>query len=186
MPETKANDYDLSPAAVLWLKGVVNLPEEYRLMALEQAASEHGAQEIISWFSQFIGLANSVVSNNREAIEIFDITENGAHPHVSEKLNLPTIFGALQGLELSKNSCSKGRCKGCAFRKGSLANQSAFTTSDAEFALDDDSVFWCHEDMTDDGKPTRKCSGWAESRSQRKKQAVISKGSLNQNPAQSF
>lgn len=158
-----ANDYFLSEEAVRWLKGAVGLPYDLRREVLRKAASEHGRDEVIDWFAQFIGMANSVVANNRDAIEIFQILPGEAHPDRAGNINLPTIFGALMGADLARKSKAKGRCEGCALRIGTLANQSPSTTCDVEYVLGDyEEAFWCHENLNEQGLPTRKCPGWAE------------------------
>lgn len=78
--------------------------------------------------------------------------------------------GAALGKALSEIE-SKGRlinpnipekCNGCAFRLGTLANQSASTVKDAVGALAnlDDAVFVCHHGLDEEGLPTRPCYGY--------------------------
>lgn len=164
MSDDKATDYDLPPKAVEWLKGLCLLPGDIRLQGLQKAAKEHGRDEVIKWFAEFMGLANSVIANNRDAIEEFRIMPGEVHPERASNINLPTVLGAMLGIELACSSKARGRCGGCAFRIGSLANQSPTTTDDALYALEEDAKFWCHEDLDEHGNPTKLCPGWAEAK----------------------
>jgi hypothetical protein len=154
-------DYSFPSNVAETLRGAVLLPVDIRRELLTMMLERHGAGAIVEWFAQFIGLANSVVANNREAIEIFGIV-GGDHPHTAEKYNLPTIAGALNGVVLAAKVKQKGLCHGCAYRLGSIANQSPITTDDAEYCTHDSDArvhgFWCHEHM-DGAKPTKLCGG---------------------------
>src|SRR6185503_13705551 len=129
----KAIDYELSVRDSKELLGVVLLPHEIRLKVLENYRKEHGSQALANLFSQFIGLANSVVANSHDAIELFLIVGKVEHPYQAEKMNWPTIFGALNGVKLAKGVNQEKTCHGCACRLGSLANQSPSTTCDVEW-----------------------------------------------------
>ena len=114
-------------------------------------------------FSQFIGMANSVIENNREMLELFLITECHVHPYTAEKINLPTLFGALNGIEIAERVEESKTCTGCAFRRGTCANQSPITTIDAKDAVEGDiGQFMCHTDLDDNMEPTHKCIGYAQ------------------------
>ncbi len=76
------------------------------------------------------------------------------------RLNLPSEEGRLMGAELARltGPCPNA-CESCAYRLGTIPNQSATTVTDAlECTLNGD-VFACHVD----GKP---CRGWLNSREQ--------------------
>lgn len=52
-------------------------------------------------------------------------------------------------------------CASCAFRRGSMPNQSAQTVSEALSCLtSDESDFGCHHGLDQEGEPTRHCAGW--------------------------
>lgn len=158
--ERKAVDYSISVADSKELLGVVLLPHDIRAKVLDKYRKEHGAEALVNLFSQFIGLANSVVANSHDAIELFLIVEADFHPYQAEKINWPTLFGALNGVKLAEGVNQEKTCHGCACRLGSLANQSPSTTCDVDWCLADLDKFWCHEDLDEDGKPTKKCIGF--------------------------
>lgn len=142
-----------------FLKKIVGLGNNDRRDSLREYAQQHGAERLVEMFSLFIGLANSVVENNRECIELFGIL-NGEDPHMVERYNLPTIFGALMGVELAATiPRQRGLCHGCAYRLGTPANQSPVTTDDADYiAQCDNENFWCHEHLENE-LPTKVCGG---------------------------
>lgn len=168
MNEDKATDYAISPDDARELMGVVTLPHEYRSMVLTNYAAEHGIIALAELFAQFIGLANSVVANNREMLELHLICAHGEYPESAAKLNLPTLFGALNGVALAASVDQTKTCGGCAFRLGTPANQSPVTTCDAGWCSDGEVEFWCHEDLDAKGKPRRKCVGFTQARKRRR------------------
>lgn len=169
MTDPKATDYAISDDDARELLGVVTLPHEYRSMLLTKYAAERGTVALAELFSQFIGLANSVVANNREMAEMLLITEAKMHPHEAEKVNLPTLFGALNGVILARGVDQSKTCGGCAFRLGTCANQSPSTTCDADWCSDGEVQFMCHEDLDPAGNPTQKCTGFTQARRSRRK-----------------
>lgn len=163
----KGTDYAIEPRDVTWLAGAVQWPADMRREVLAKMLSESGPDHMIDLFAQFIGLANSVVANQRDALETFGIIYGDMHPYEAEKINLPTIFGALMGIRLAQYACPES-CHGCAFRLGSLANQSPSTTADADLCgHTGEENFMCHEDLRD-GEPTKACQGWVRLRQDRK------------------
>lgn len=172
MGEVAATDYAMSDHEADQLKGIALLPHDIRREALALYASSHGRDALINLFSQFIGMANSVVANSREMAELLLITEGKLHPYEAEKVNTPTIFGALCGVSLANGVNQKKTCGGCAYRLGTMANQSPSTTSDADWCIEDGwhgaqpYDFLCHERLDEKGNPTTVCLGHA----QRKKQ----------------
>lgn len=102
-------------------------------------------------FAQFIDLANSVVENCAEMSDQFLIEECGAHLDKFTSVNMPTILSALQGV-VPANSCDPaGACHGCAYRLGSIANQSPIATSDAAYMAFNSKCFMCHAHVDDAG-----------------------------------
>lgn len=161
MSELRAIDYAMSDADTNELKGTVQFPFDLRVLALTQYAEKYGTPAIVNLFAQFIGLANSVVANNREMIELLGIIEGGEHPYTAEKYNLPSIFGALCGVNLANSIDPNRACHGCAYRLGTCANQSPSTTCDADYAAADSFDFFCHERLDENDKPNTLCIGHA-------------------------
>lgn len=163
----KATDYSFTDDDVVWLAGIVQWPAEMRRETLGKIAEKRGVDSLVEMFAQFIGMANSVVENMRDSLETFGIIYGDISPYQAEKINLPTILGALMGVRLAKFGCDNV-CHGCAFRLGSLANQSPSTTEDADWCgHEGERPFMCHEDLRD-GEPTKVCQGWVRLRQSRK------------------
>lgn len=166
-------DYAMSPAQANALLGTTGLPQDLRVMVLQNYAGAHGLAEVVDLFAHFIGLANSVVENNREAAELVLVTEGGLHPNTASKINLPTIMGALAGVKLAAGISQDRTCVGCAFRLGTCANQSPITTIDADDCSEPgEEPFMCHEDLDDLDMPTKACAGFAQARAARKREAA--------------
>lgn len=160
--------YTITPAVAEILMGAVGLKDGVRREVLDKLLGDRAA--VLETFVQFIGLAQSVVENNREMIEIILITEGGLTDREAEKANLPTIFGALNGARLAWGIDPAGLCHGCAFRSGSCANQSPITTTDAhDCSQPGEDNFMCHENLDDRGNPTKACAGFAKTRVAHKK-----------------
>jgi hypothetical protein len=140
---------------------MVLLPFDLRVQLLQQYLTKHGVDALTQLFAQFIGMANSVVANNREMAELVLISEGNVHPHTAEKINLPTLFGAAMGAKNSLGIAQGPLCIGCAYRIGSAANQSPVTTIDAQSCKEDGEKFMCHENLDGSGKPTKLCVGHA-------------------------
>ena len=164
MSNRTAIDYDISPKAANELAGVVLLPYECRVMFMEKYLNDHGTAALANLFAQFIGMANSVIENNRDSLEVFLICEKDWTPYEAERMNLPTIFGALNGIKLAEGVDQSKTCHGCACRIGSLANQSPSTSCDVAYCLEESAKFMCHEHMDENGNPTRKCIGFTQLR----------------------
>jgi hypothetical protein len=160
---SSATDYALSNSEANELKGAMLLPFDVRQALLKKYFEKHGSAKLIDLFAQFIGLANSVVENSREMIEILGITQGGEHPYTVEKYNLPTTFGALCGVELANAVNQRKTCVGCAYRLGTPANQSPVTTCDADYCVSvSETDFLCHLDLDEKGNPKHLCLGHAQ------------------------
>jgi hypothetical protein len=156
-------DYTLSDADADVLKGAALIPVDLRVQLLTRYMREHGDAALLNLFAQFVGVANTVANNCREAAEMLLILEGGMYPHQAEKANLPTIFGALNGVKLANGVRQDKLCDGCAFRRGTPANTSPSTTIDASDCADDGTRFMCHERHLDaQGEPTQLCVGFAQ------------------------
>lgn len=153
-------DYSMTPEMAKELLGVVSLPHDVRLEVLRSMQRRIGADAMLGMFSQFIGMANSVVANCHDALELWLIVEEKFPPYEAEKVNFPTLFGALNGVKLAQGVDQNKTCHGCACRLGSLANQSPSTTCDVDWCLQGNERFWCHENLDEDGNPTKRCVGF--------------------------
>jgi len=99
----------------------------------------------------------------REQVITVAITEFGMHPHQAEKINLPSLTGALMAFSLPEVDESKV-CNTCAFRKDTPANLTFTTTSDAVNCLTDGNIFMCHEQFDSQGEPLHACRGFAQAK----------------------
>lgn len=171
-------DYNISPRDANELKGISCLPVEFRVKLLQYYRDVNGEAALLSLFAEFIGLANSVVDNNREMVELFLITEADIHPETARKINLPTIFGALQGVEIAVNPKTRGMCSGCAYRSGTPANQSPITTIDAKDCAFGEIVFQFNCHMRPDPEEISKataCKGYRAAQKRRLVEAAEAK-----------
>lgn len=161
------NRYSFDKETREMLMGAVGMPRDVMVEILEHHLEHKSAGHAIDVLADFIIMARTVVENNREMIEDFLVMAAVLHPHESAKINLPTLFGALNGLELAEEVDQNRVCAGCAYRVGTCANQSPVTTCDADWQQKNDDMFWCHENLKDDGSPSRKCTGFLQQRKRR-------------------
>lgn len=155
-------EYSMAPDDALLLAGIGQHGLSARRAMIQALLDQYGAQKLVEILAQFIGMANSVAANCAEMSDTVLINECGVHPDKFESVNLPTIFGACQGVQIASKCDPAGACHGCAYRLGSIANQSPITTSDAEFMAHDRKGFMCHADLDERGEPLRACVGHAK------------------------
>ncbi|MFT0517320.1 hypothetical protein [Pseudomonas faucium] len=153
----------MSPDDALLIAGIGQHGLDLRRTMVRQVLEQHGTERLVEMLAQFIGMANSVVANCAEMSDMVLIHECGVHPDKFDSVNLPTIFGACQGVKIASKCDPAGACHGCAYRLGSIANQSPITTSDAEFMAHDRKGFMCHAELDERGEPLRVCVGHAKS-----------------------
>ncbi|WP_219097606.1 hypothetical protein [Pseudomonas sp. UMAB-40] len=156
------SEYSLSRDDATYLAGIVQFDLALRREALTTYLQQNGSQRLVELLAQFIGMANSVVANCAEMSDLVLIQECNVHPDRFSGVNLPTIIGACQGVMIASKCDPAGACHGCAYRLGSIANQSPITTSDAEFMAHDGKGFMCHAHTDEQGEPTRVCVGHAK------------------------
>ncbi|MEG8233792.1 hypothetical protein [Pseudomonas orientalis] len=144
------------------LAGIAQLDLPMRRQALTKYLQLNGSQRLVEFMAQLIGMANSVASNCAEMSDQVLIIECGVHPDKFTGVNLPTIIGACQGVMIANKCDPAGACHGCAYRLGSIANQSPITTCDAEFMAHVPKGFLCHAHLDGDGEPTKVCVGHAK------------------------
>lgn len=156
--------YTIAPADAEMLQGAATVAGEVRAFLLRQYVENHGVEALIGLFGEFIGLTNRLADQAHESAVIC-LIEAGYEPHSAEKVNSPTLQGALEGVKLAAGIDVSKTCGGCAFRLGSVANMSPSTTDDAGSCVEPGSIpFSCHEDMDARGNPTKACAGWAQAR----------------------
>ncbi len=164
MVREPATDYRMDAASAARLYRVALLPAGGRVAALRVMARELGAHVFVDLVAQFVGLANSVAANASEQAQNL-LAEHGVHPYTAEKINMPTVLGALIGMQLVEGIDADALCHGCAFRRGSIANQCQPTTIDAATCVQPgEPAFMCHERLDGAGQPEVACRGWAQLR----------------------
>lgn len=160
MPEN--TEYSMTPADASDMAEMATLDLPMRREALTLYVQRNGPQRLIELFAQFIGMANSVAANCAEMSDLVLISECGVHPDKFDSVNLPTIIGACQGVALAGKCDPAGACYGCAYRLGSIANQSPIATSDADYMAYNQTGFMCHAHVDTRGEPTKVCVGHAK------------------------
>ncbi|MBF8652022.1 hypothetical protein IRZ81_14585 [Pseudomonas putida] len=160
MPEN--TEYSMSPDDAMLIAGIGQHGLDARRTMVKDVMTRHGPERLVELLAQLIGMANSVAANCAEMSDTVLINECGVHPDKFDSVNLPTIFGACQGVKIAHKCDAAGACHGCAYRLGSIANQSPITTSDAEFMAHDRKGFMCHAELDERGEPLRVCVGHAK------------------------
>lgn len=156
--------YAIDPDDAGFLAGAAVAPTHLRPLLLREYAAQRGLVRLVALFSEFMGLANRVAANAEEAA-IMCLIGGGFDPHQAEKVNAPSILGALEGVRLAAGIDISTTCAGCAFRLGTVANTSPCTTADAKHCVTPGEIaFSCHEDLDARGEPTKACAGWAQAR----------------------
>jgi hypothetical protein len=164
--------YKLERAEAAELQGIVSQPSDVRQELLRRYAEARGSEALAHLFAEFIGLANSVEDNAQSFLWVAAIVDGKMSDREVEKLNMPTIAGALAGVHIAIEPV-KGMCGGCAYRLGTHANQSPCTTEDAQYVFDCNLRFRCHDDLDEDGEPTRECAGYEWKLKQLQKERAV-------------
>lgn len=106
--------------------------------------------------------AAAVARGVREQVELAEIMGFQKHPDSSQPgLNLPTLSGSLMGAGLAVVR-DKPLCHGCAFRQGTVANQTIITQADVRHSFANIKRFMCHEGCDPRGEPTKPCAGYVQ------------------------
>lgn len=156
-------DYVMDAATANELKGIALLPRDLRLECLRRWLKRDPSVDIATAIADLMGICNSVIENASEMLRVEAVSSGLVHHHQADNINLPTLFGALCGVELAQGIDASKVCAGCAYRLGTAANQSPCTTLDAKDCVDDgDTKFMCHMDLNDAGAPTHACPGFAQ------------------------
>lgn len=151
--------YDFSEKDTDFFLGAVGFDLEFRKELASKHFNNHAYSQLIDVICNLISIANKTIENNREMIEMQYIEHGILHPDQTSKLNLPTLFGALEGLKMAKSTKQENLCGGCAYRLGTPANTCASTVCDAQWQLANGDMFWCHENLDEKENPTQKCRG---------------------------
>ncbi|NWC92671.1 MULTISPECIES: hypothetical protein [unclassified Pseudomonas] len=155
------SEYSMTRSDATDLSGIAQFDLAMRREALTSYLQRNGSQRLVEFTAQLIGMANSVAENCAEMSDLVLIVECGVHPDKFISVNLPTIIGACQGVMIASKCDPAGACHGCAYRLGSIANQSPITTCDAEFMAHDQKGFMCHAHLDAEGEPIKVCVGHA-------------------------
>ena len=154
-------EYSMSTSDAVDISAMAQLDLAMRREALTGYLERNGPARLVELLAQFIGMANSVGENCAAMSDQVLIEECGVHPDRFDSVNLPTIIGACQGVLIASKCDPAGACHGCAYRLGSIANQSPIATCDAEFMAHDRKGFMCHAYLDED-RPTKVCVGHAK------------------------
>lgn len=161
-----ATDHEITREEANTLKGIAGLPREIRIEALTKLMPP---ERMLSLAADLIGLGNQLNASTREFLEFYLVIEGKEDPHAVEKINLPTVFGALNGIEIAVKPV-RGMCNGCAFRQRTPANQSPITSFDAadsvRGAISQD--FMCHMRPNKHGECLVPCFGARAAKKQRR------------------
>lgn len=153
--------YRITSDDVNMLMGILSVPTDMRGEVMRLSLDGRSRDSIIELFAQFIGMCVSVEENATEMVEDYLVMEGIKHPCSYLNMNTPSLFGALMGIGNTVEP-TEGMCGGCAFRLGTKANQARITSIDAKDCSEDGDRFSCHEDLQDNGEPSRVCAGWAK------------------------
>lgn len=159
---SEETEYSMTPEQAMLLSKASRTPLQDRRALFSSYAVAHGSEGLIELFSQFVGMANSVAENCREMTDLVLIAEIGMNPDRFDSINLPTILGACQGVMLAARCDPTGACHGCAYRMGSIANQSPMATTEAAYMSFHQKGFMCHEELDDQHHATKVCVGHAK------------------------
>ncbi|MFJ7794544.1 hypothetical protein [Pseudomonas sp. NPDC096950] len=158
---SEVTEYSMTPEQALFLSKVAQAHLQERRALFRSYAATQGYEGLLDLFAQFVGMANSVAENCREMTDLVLITEMGMNPDKFDSINLPTLHGACQGVMLAARCDPTGACHGCAYRLGSIANQSPMATSEAAYMSFDKKGFMCHAELDEALIPTKVCVGHA-------------------------
>lgn len=160
--EGKPPPYDIGRADAIYLaamlKGETSLPRRTNA-------------ELVNLLRQTLLLSKSIGENCREWLELCAIIHGDVHPYQAEKLNIPTVEGALAAAIVIPGVSCEGMCATCAFRVGSPANQTENTAEDIMGCLDDGEPFYCH-DVEDPAQSKKPCRGFIAAKKLQAKQEV--------------
>lgn len=160
-----AADHNIHPDLAKELRTIAAVPMDLRRPALRRLAEQIGNVAMIDLFGEFIGLANQVAYNACEQAKDLLVLQGHVWPHEAERVNMPCILGALNGIVLAAGIDPGPLCGGCAFRAGTVANQCLPTTEDADYcSTPGERPFLCHEAVDEHRNAISACRGFAQRR----------------------
>lgn len=121
------------------------------------AVPERSSADLKHLLSEVCKLAESISSNCRDWLEIAGMIHGNIHPYTAEKLNAPTLRGALSSAVTVPRVDTSNCCPTCAFRVGSVANQTEAVAEDVMLSLESGETFYCHHG---DDAPKHACHGF--------------------------
>ncbi|MBN5074425.1 hypothetical protein JY427_02035 [Stenotrophomonas maltophilia] len=161
----RATDHNIHPDLARELRAIAAVPMDLRRPALRRLAARIGTRAMADLFGEFIGLANQVACNACEQAKDLLVLQGHVWPHEAERVNMPCILGALNGIALAAGIDPGPLCGGCAFRAGTVANQCLPTTEDADYCCTPgESPFLCHQAVDEHGNAISACPGFAQRR----------------------
>jgi len=128
----------------------------------DQQLPARTAAELETLLRETLKLAQSLSDNCKEWLTLTAICEGDVHPHLAETFNTPTLKGALKAAILIPAVECDRMCHTCAFRVGSIANQSDIVAVDVDACLEDGDIFRCHD--AEPGQKPRACAGFMAAR----------------------
>jgi len=131
----------------------------------ETPSQDRTNEELISLLTETLKLADSIANNCKEWLETMAIVHADYHPYTAEKLNYPTLQGALDCAANIPRVNPKGTCATCAFRIGSPPNQCDEVAEDVLDCLLEGRTFMCHCSTDDsDEEPNKPCKGFLKAK----------------------
>jgi hypothetical protein len=160
----EADVADLSGLVALLESNSGRLDKKIMLRVTDLVLKGKTPEQIAALFLEFAKMAVSVVENCHDMANTEMVINGELHPDSNARLNMPTLSGALQGVKLARNVDHDVLCAGCAYRLGTIANQSPVTTCDAASSMPDqlNMRFNCHEALDDNGDTYKACAGYAQ------------------------
>lgn len=160
-----ATDHNIHVDLAKELRAIAAVPMDHRRLALRRLSAKIGNAAMVDLFGEFIGLANQVAFNACEQAKDLLVLQGHVWPHEAERVNMPSVLGALNGIVLSASVDPGPLCGGCAFRAGTVANQCLPTTEDADYcSTPGERPFLCHEAVDEHGNAISACRGFAQRR----------------------
>lgn len=137
---------------------VLALPKEQRKSAMQTAFASVPATDLLDLLTDVLNASEGYTSACDEAVWLHLVGEGDYHPDAVDRLNLPSFEGALNGIWLSEYAPIKDfLCPTCAYRSGTLGNQSLTTQSDVAIALGNEQTFYCHKNVDKAGGDVSTC-----------------------------
>lgn len=149
---------------------LIETPENNRLPKAGELLQSLNKDDLIKLVVNLVATGESYASACDEAVWLHLIGEGDYHPDSIHHLNLPSFKGALSGMALLPYAVDDSKlCSTCAYRKGTLGNNSETTIGDVEHVIYHEGVFRCHKEVDKhgshactDGKALKACQGWVQ------------------------